>query len=153
MHVVARFFRLLPVLAPVAALVLQATALAEAPRRQVVSMFDNEAPGMTFDPDQAYWGFGPERVEVTVGDTLVFSNPSFNSHPHTVTSLERVGSPFDNRVAVGTRFDSSPTAQTVVPPGHAFTLDTSHLGPGNYTYFCKLHPWMVAEFTIAPRSD
>ncbi len=88
-------------------------------------------------------------------DTIVFVNPSTNKHPHTVTSLERVGGPFENRVNVGTLFDSSPTNATLLQPGQSFTLDTRQpapgrppLAPGNYPYFCKLHPWMVAEITL-----
>jgi plastocyanin len=116
-----------------------------------VTIFDNDAPGMTFDPEQAFWGFGPHNILVRRGDKVVFYNPSSNKHPHTVTSLERVGPPFNNRVDVGTRFDSSPSAQALVQPGQSFTVDTASLHPGNYPYFCKLHPWMVAELTVADR--
>lgn len=118
-----------------------------------VTLFDNDAPSPGFDPKQAFWGFGPHTVLIRQRDTLVFSNPPSNKHPHTVTSLDRIGSPFANpvTVTVGTRFDSSPTAQTLIQPGQSFTLDTAALNPGNYTYFCKLHPWMVAEFTVTER--
>jgi plastocyanin len=123
----------------------------------MVTIFDNDAPTpqTAFDPEQAFWGFGPDVLLSRERDTILFVNPSTNLHPHTVTSLERVGSPFDNVVRVGALFDSSPTQATVLQPGQSFTLDTRQPGPGrpplppgNYTYFCKLHPWMVAEFTI-----
>ena len=115
-------------------------------------MFDNDAPAMgAVDPEQAFWGFAPYAILVRQRDTVVFYNPSTNKHPDTVTSLERVGSAFENRVSVGTRFDSSPNAQALVQPGQAFTLDTSELQPGNYPYFCRLHPWMVGEITVTDR--
>jgi plastocyanin len=123
----------------------------------MVTIFDNDAPTpqTAFDPEQGFWGFGPHPLLVRERDTILFVNPSTNQHPHTVTSLERVGSPFENRVNVGTLFDSSPTNATILQPGQSFTLDTRQaqpsgraLPPGNYTYFCKLHPWMVAEFTV-----
>jgi hypothetical protein len=161
-----------PLLALATALVWQATTSSAQPLAQVeppgqrerqttqVTIFDNDAltPLMGFDPEQAFWGFAPPIILVRERDTIVFVNPSSNHHPHTVTSLERVGGPFENRVNVGTLFDSSPTNATLLQPGQAFTLDTRQpapgrgpLPPGHYSYFCKLHPWMVAEFTLTDR--
>jgi len=85
---------------------------------------------------------------VTAGQAILFVNPDSNQHPHTVTSLERAGAPFANQVKVGARFDSSPDQQALLMPGQTYTLDTAQLQPGNYTYYCKLHPWMVAAFTV-----
>jgi plastocyanin len=113
-----------------------------------VTLFDNNAPSMTVHPDQVWWGFGPDKIVAGGGEPVVFINPPTNQHGHTVTSLERIGSPFDNRVNVGTLFDSSPTADRVLQPGQSFTVDTSQLPNGNYPYFCKLHPWAVGELTV-----
>jgi plastocyanin len=143
----------------------------------MVTIFDNDAPSPAppqnvFDPEQSFWGFGPHSVLVQQGDLVVFVNPSTNKHAHTVTSLERIGPPFPTPpctagtivgsdacravVAAGSLFDSSPTAP--IQPGGQFILDTlqpAHgrpaLPPGNYAYFCKLHPWMVAEVTVTDR--
>jgi plastocyanin len=182
-----RSLGLVPLLALAAALLWQATISSAAPLARLlpqpdtaqlapggqrpspvttmVTIFDNNAPTPpAVDPQQAFWGFGPHTILVRQGDTIVFTNPSTNFHPHTVTSLERIGGPFPTPpcptgeqlpchtvVATGTRFDSSPTQDALLTPGRPFTLDTSSLPPGNYPYFCKLHPWMVAELTVTGR--
>jgi plastocyanin len=129
-------------LAPVAA----ETELTPSP---AVTMFDNDASGMVFHPLQPYWGYGPDNIAVMQGEVVTFYNPSSNAHPHTVTNLERVGPPFPtSNFRAGTRFDSSPTQQTLMMPGDAFTLDTASLSPGNYPYLCKLHPWMQGVLTV-----
>ncbi len=117
-----------------------------------MTIHDTAAPGPTFDPDQWKWFFAPDRLVVTRGEKVEFYNQGGNDHPHTVTSLERVGNPFASPVQVvaGRVFDSSPTPDKLIQPGGEFVLDTRTLAPGNYTYFCKLHPWMVGEFTVAP---
>jgi endonuclease YncB( thermonuclease family) len=120
-------------------------------RRTMVTIVDNDPSSPEADTEQAFWGFGPHNILVTRGDTIVFVNPTTNKHQHTVTSLERVGGPFANRVNVGTLFDSSPQPQALVQPSQSFTLDTRPLAPGNYPYFCKLHPGMVAEITVTSR--
>jgi len=105
-----------------------------------VTMFDNAAAAMGFAPDQALWGFAPATL--TAGQSILFVNPDSNQHPHAVTSLERTGGPFANQMNVGARFDSSPDQPTLLMPGQTYTLETTQLQPGNYTYYCKLHPWM-----------
>ena len=54
-------------------------------------------------------------------------------------------------VAAGAKFDSSPSRETLVTPGNSWTLDTATLDPGNYAYFCRIHPWMVGEVTVLPQ--
>lgn len=40
-------------------------------------------------------------------------------------------------------FDSGP-----IIPGQSYTLDTSHLSPGTYTFQCDIHPWMLGTLHV-----
>lgn len=148
MRILGHRLRLVSPAVLVAAALLVGSVTTASSATPTVTMFDNDASAMVFDPGQALWGFAPTTVTVTAGEAILFVNPASNQHPHTVTSLERMGAPFANQVRVAARFDSSPNQQALLMPGDSFTLDTSSLQPGNYTYFCKLHPWMVAAFTV-----
>jgi plastocyanin len=163
MHFAAPLLAALPTFALVVSLAFQSPDILQVPDDDdgdsgaarvmpVVTIFDNAASGMGFNRDQAFWGFGPYHVEARQGATVAFYNPDTNAHPHTVTSLVREGSPFANRVAVGSLFDSSPNQADLIAPGGAFRLDTSRLAPGQYPYFCKLHPWMTGFVTVLPGS-
>ena len=114
-----------------------------------VTMYDNDAPGpgTGFDPAQGWWGFSPMHIELTQGETILFKNPTGNK-PHTVTSIQLGGSPFENQLIAGGKFDSSPSREALVMGGSEWRLDTSTLDPGNYAYYCRIHPWMVANLTV-----
>ena len=60
------------------------------------------------------------------------------------------GGAFENTLQAGTKFDSSPTRETVIAPGNSWMLDTSTVDPGNYAFYCRFHPWMVGEITVLP---
>jgi plastocyanin len=53
--------------------------------------------------------------------------------PHTVTSYKDSGKSFDS---------------SLIMPKKTFTLDTSKLTQKEYDYFCTIHPFMRAKFTI-----
>jgi plastocyanin len=119
----------------------------------MVTMVDNDAPAVNqgIDMGQGYWGFGPNQVVVHKGEQVLFVNPSTNKRPHTVTSIAlSEGGNFDGALAAGNKFDSSPSREALVTPGNNWTLDTNNLDPGNYAYYCRLHPWMVGELTVLP---
>jgi plastocyanin len=117
---------------------------------QTVKFVDNDAPAVnqSIDAKQSQWGYGPTQIVVTKGDMVTFENPSEGKRPHTVTSLSLAGPNFENGMAAGAKFDSSPSRDTLVTPGNSWSLDTSTLDPGNYAYFCRIHPWMVGEITV-----
>ena len=117
----------------------------QAARVQMVDNAGTFAPG---DPLTGQWGFAPAHITVQQGDAIVFENPAGNFRPHTVTSITAGGTPIARTLESGTVFDSSPTQDTLIAPGQSWTLDTSGLAPGHYTYYCKPHPWMVATFTV-----
>jgi plastocyanin len=116
-----------------------------------VTMIDNDAPAPSrgFDLGQGYWGYGPEHIVVRKGEQVQFVNPDSNRYPHTVTSIKNgEGGAFAGTVDVGKDFDSSPSREALVQKGTSWTLDTSTLNPGNYAYYCRIHPWMVAKITV-----
>jgi plastocyanin len=114
-----------------------------------VEMIDNDAAFRPAgNPGIGIWGFGPEHLSVTQGDQIVFDNPAGNKQSHTVTSLSWTGSSPYRSLDVGAKFDSSPTRDQAIAPGSSWSLDTSTLDPGQYDYYCSIHPWMVGSFTV-----
>jgi len=83
---------------------------------------------------------------------LEFDNPAGNNFPHTVTSITWTGQAPDRTLASGQAFNSSPTRADYIMPGSSYILDTSTLMPGQYLYYCAIHPWMVGTFTVTPAS-
>ena len=121
---------------------------AAAPAR--VLMYDN---GGTFSPgdvDTGMWTYTPNHMVVAKGDPIEFINPAGNARPHTVTSIAASGTAPTRTLASGTLFDSSPTREAFITPGSTWTLDTSSLDPGQYAYYCTIHPWMMGTFTLTP---
>ncbi len=93
-------------------------------------------PGASTLTDTAY---SPNPVEVTVGQTVVWTND--DSAFHTVTS----GSA--GAADAGKLFDSGltgPTALTSKGKTFEHTFDTA----GEYPYFCTLHPAMVGTVMV-----
>ena len=83
-------------------------------------------PGSSSLTDTA---FQPNPVQVSVGDTITWTND--DTQPHTVTSGQN-GQPDG-------RFDSSPNFNPLMVPGQTF----SHIftEAGQYPYFCALQTW------------
>jgi plastocyanin len=143
---------LIPVLAAVAAAIglgalAQGRAIAYNARVEII---DNDASFRPAGgPGIGLWGFGPDHIAVTQGDPIVFDNPAGNRQSHTVTSLSWTGSSPYRTLDAGAKFDSSPTKDQAIAPGNSWTLDTSTLDPGQYTFYCTIHPWMVGTFTVS----
>lgn len=77
--------------------------------------------------------FDPKSLNVSkgLGIGIVWTNN--DNVPHTVTSAKDTGKSFDS---------------SIISPKGNFTLDTSKLTEKEYDYFCTLHPFMKARFTI-----
>ena len=75
--------------------------------------------------------FDPKSLSVKKGVGIQWSNN--DNVPHTVTSYKDAGKSFDS---------------SIIKPKGTFTLDTTKLGEKEYDYFCTLHPFMRAKFTI-----
>lgn len=119
-----------------------------------VIIYDNNAPFRPAgDPGIGLWQFAPQHIAVTVGDKVTFMNPASGRSAHTITSITPMGTPTDRSLQVGAQFDSSPSGTTdAVQPGSTWVLDTSTLQPGQYVYFCKIHPWQVGSITVSGAS-
>ncbi len=97
---------------------------------------------------EGYWGFGPQHIDVHQGDQIQFDNPTSNNFPHTVTSSSWGGTPVARTLDSGLKFNSSPTREESITPGGSWLLDTSTLTPGQYLYYCTIHPWMVGTLSV-----
>jgi plastocyanin len=95
---------------------------------------------------------GPPAVEQ--GKKLQFVNTDFFAADirHTVTSCAAPcdGSYWANYPLPDGTFDSGFLGwePTTGGGGPEWTLDTSQLGVGRYTYFCRIHPWMRGAFDV-----
>jgi plastocyanin len=85
-------------------------------------------PGSSSLTDDAY---EPNPVRISVGDTVTWTNDDLQ--PHTATSGENANP--------DGRFDSG-----IMAPGATF--DFSFTEPGEYPYFCLLHPNQVGTVIV-----
>lgn len=114
-----------------------------------VLIYDNGGTFMAGDQATGQWAFTPNHIGVTQGQSVEFVNPQGNARPHTITSITWSGQPPMRVLTHGAAFDSSPTREELITPGNTWTLDTSSLEPGQYLYYCWLHPWMVGTITVS----
>jgi plastocyanin len=81
--------------------------------------------------------FKPNPVQVSVGDTVRWTND--DTQPHTVTSGQ-------NAQPDG-KFDSSPNFNPLIAPGQTF--EHKFTEAGQYPYYCALHPNMVGTVSVS----
>ncbi|MFL6492799.1 MAG: plastocyanin/azurin family copper-binding protein [Nitrososphaera sp.] len=81
--------------------------------------------------------FQPNPVEVSVGDTVTWTNG--DTQPHTVVSGEN-GQPSGE-------FDSSPNFNPLIAPQQTFSHTFTQAG--QYPYYCALHPNMVGTVSVS----
>jgi plastocyanin len=91
-------------------------------------------PGSSSLTDTAYQ---PNPVQVSVGDTVTWTND--DTQPHTVTSGQN-GQPDG-------KFDSSPNFNPLLAPGQTFSHTFTEAG--EYPYYCALHPNQVGTVTVS----
>jgi plastocyanin len=75
--------------------------------------------------------FDPKSLSVKKGVGIQWTNN--DNVPHTVTSFKDAGKSFDS---------------SIIKAKGTFTLDTTKLAQKEYDYFCTIHPFMKAKFTI-----
>jgi len=75
--------------------------------------------------------FDPDGLEVERGTFVVWSND--DAVMHTVTSMDDAGASFDSGF---------------IDAGAEFVVDTGGLEPGEYPYYCLVHPWMTSVLTV-----
>ena len=81
--------------------------------------------------------YQPNPVEVSVGDTVTWTND--DTQPHTVTAGEN-GQPSGE-------FDSSPNFNPLIAPQQTF--EHTFTQAGEYPYYCALHPNMVGTVSVS----
>jgi nitrite reductase (NO-forming) len=82
--------------------------------------------------------YSPNILTIKPGNTVTWTNMDDNMH--TVTS----GKP--NTVNAGELFDSGLTA--LIMPSKSFSHKFMH--PGEFPYFCRVHPTMTGEVRVLP---
>ena len=82
--------------------------------------------------------FSPNPLKIKVGNTITWINK--DNTIHTVTS----GTP--NSPDAGQLFDSGLTS--LITPSKSFSHKFTN--PGEFSYFCRLHPNMVGTIEVEP---
>jgi plastocyanin len=80
--------------------------------------------------------YDPDTITVKVGDTIAVDNE--DSTPHTVTNGKDATDP-----NMGKLFDTS-----IINAGDSSEIVTTDLQPGEYPYFCAVHPYMTGTMTV-----
>ncbi len=114
----------------------------------------NLTPDLQF-PGRGAQNFHPLTVSVSQGGKVSFTNNGYDEH--TVTSyttkllVDFEGAKVNVPIPDG-KFDSLSTFGPI-ESGDTFTLDTTRLAPGDYNYFCQIHPWMQATLHVTTGSS
>ena len=80
--------------------------------------------------------YEPDPLTVKVGDTIAVENK--DTTPHTVTNGKDATDP-----NMGKLFDTS-----IINAGDSADIVTADLKPGEYPYFCSVHPYMTGSLTV-----
>ena len=80
--------------------------------------------------------YDPDPLTVKVGDTIAVNNE--DATPHTVTNGKDATDP-----NMGKLFDTS-----IINAGDSGEIVTTDLKPGEYPYFCSVHPYMTGTLTV-----
>jgi plastocyanin len=80
--------------------------------------------------------YDPDSLTVKVGDTIAVDNE--DSTPHTVTNGKDATDP-----NMGKLFDTS-----IINAGDSSEIVTTDLQPGEYPFFCSVHPYMTGTMTV-----
>jgi cytochrome c oxidase subunit 2 len=80
--------------------------------------------------------YEPDPLTVKVGDTIAVENK--DTTPHTVTNGKDATDP-----NMGKLFDTS-----IINAGDSADVVTADLKPGEYPYFCSVHPYMTGSLTV-----
>jgi cytochrome c oxidase subunit II len=80
--------------------------------------------------------YEPSPITVKVGDTIAVENK--DTTPHTVTNGKDASDP-----NMGKLFDTS-----IINAGDSAEIVTADLDPGEYPFFCSVHPYMTGTLTV-----
>ncbi|HEY3524748.1 MAG TPA: cupredoxin domain-containing protein, partial [Nitrososphaeraceae archaeon] len=80
--------------------------------------------------------YDPNPLTVKVGDTIAVENKDIA--PHTVTNGKDATDP-----TMGKLFDTS-----IINAGDSAEIVAASMDPGEYAYFCSVHPYMTGTLTV-----
>jgi plastocyanin len=80
--------------------------------------------------------YDPDSITVKAGDTIAVDNE--DSAPHTVTNGDGATDP-----NMGKLFDTS-----IINAGDSSEIVTTDLKPGEYPFFCSVHPYMTGAMIV-----
>jgi cytochrome c oxidase subunit II len=80
--------------------------------------------------------YEPDSITVKAGDAIAVDNE--DSTPHTVTNGKDATDP-----NMGKLFDTS-----IINAGDSSEIVTTDLKPGEYPFFCSVHPYMTGSMTV-----
>ena len=141
-----RVFRILPAISIIATL-LFATPVNAASSQARISINDlaHFNPTLFTFPGGGAFDFRPGLVSVSQGGTVTWTNNGYDQHTvtsyTTKTTFNFEGVNVQLPVPDG-HFDSG--IQAPIQSGQSWSLNTAELSPGDYHYFCQIHPWMQA---------
>jgi len=103
-------------------------------------------------PGAGAYDFRPGIVTVSQGGTVAWTNNGYDQHTVTSYTTKMIVSFEGVSVSIPVpdgQFDSG--IQAPIQSGQSWTLDTAaaKLSPGDYHYFCQIHPWMQALVHVA----
>lgn len=99
-----------------------------------------------FFSGSASWGFLPRDLQVKKGTQVTVTNNGIL--PHTFSSYT-IAIPFTEGFKTIIIPISDGVFNETLVPGQSWTLDTTTLNPGTYTYACLFHPWMKGSLTVS----
>jgi plastocyanin len=146
-----RIVRILPAISILATL-LFATPVNAASSQASISIIDvaHFNPTTFSFPGAGAYEFRPGIATVSQGGTVSWTNNGYDQHTVTSYTTKMVvnfeGVSVSVPVPDGT-FDSGIAAP--IQSGQTWTLNTAALSPGDYHYFCQIHPWMQALIHVA----
>jgi plastocyanin len=122
---------------------------------RVVSGSSSPSPSVNIDHHQgsttqffsasASWGFQPSTLSVNKGTQVTVTNNGMLMHTF---SSYTITIPVTEGFKALTIPISDGVFNQTITPGHSWTLDTSTLKTGTYTYACLFHPWMKGSIDI-----
>jgi plastocyanin len=80
--------------------------------------------------------YDPKEMSVNKGDVIKVDNK--DTVPHTVTNGEGPSDPNSGKI-----FDTG-----ITNAGEASIIDTKNIDPGDYLYYCTVHPYMTGNLKI-----
>ena len=105
-------------------------------QQQLLPLQQQHLPSLRVLQVQGNPSYEPDSLTVKVGDTIAVENK--DTTPHTVTNGKDATDP-----NMGKLFDTS-----IINAGDSADVVTADLKPGEYPYFCSVHPYMTGSLTV-----